>query len=169
MTRRISSTAPSSKFDALDFGRREPAAARAESGVELADFGIGKKPLGIGFRDSRKRCNLGQPGPYEKHGKIALGDLVAGDNQRSQLLGRKVLHLVQEDPEPILRSSAASQTATSRSGRSCSRFPVSPSPRAGSISISMSPTFTLNTEAKFLRTEAARCSLCPVAAFRSRL
>lgn len=67
--------------------------------VELVHLGICEKALGIGFCITGKGGNLRQPRPHKKQRKIALRDLVAGNDDRGQFLGRQVLHLVEKNSQ----------------------------------------------------------------------
>ena len=63
----------------------------------VTDLGIGEMAFGIGLCIAGKGRQSAQPSSHKKQRKIALRDLVAGNNERGQFIGREVLHLVEKD------------------------------------------------------------------------
>jgi hypothetical protein len=96
----------------------------------VTDLGIGEMAFGIGLCIAGKGRQSAQPSSHKKQRKIALRDLVAGNNERGQFLGREILHFIEKKfPTPhCARSQLHIQLPIS--GKSCSRFPVAASPRA---------------------------------------
>jgi hypothetical protein len=63
----------------------------------VTDLGIGEMAFGIGLCIAGKGRQSAQPSSHKKQRKIALRDLVAGNNERGQFLGREILHFIEKN------------------------------------------------------------------------
>ena len=76
-------------------------ARSAASAVEPVDPLVAKEPLRVGLRRRQHRWQVRQSGADDDDRQPRLRDLVAGGADRRDVLGRQVLHLVDEDRDAL--------------------------------------------------------------------